>query len=49
VRGYDALTAREASSMIQSATLAKVESILEYERANKGRATVVRAAEARLS
>jgi len=49
VRGYDALTAREASAMLQSATLAKVESILEYERANKGRATVVRAAEARLS
>ncbi|MCB9659833.1 MAG: hypothetical protein R3B40_13730 [Polyangiales bacterium] len=49
VRGYDALTAREATGVIQSATLAKVESILEYERANKGRATVVRAAEARLS
>lgn len=49
VRGYEALTAREATSVIQSATLAKVESILEYERANKGRATVVRAAEARLT
>ncbi|MCA9532018.1 MAG: hypothetical protein KC593_00005 [Myxococcales bacterium] len=49
VRGYDALTAREATAVIQSATAAKVESILEYERANKGRATVVRAAEARLA
>ena len=49
VRGYDGLTAREAATMIQGATLAKVESILEYERANKGRATVVRAAEARLA
>ena len=49
VRGYDALTAREAASMLQTATPAKVESILEYERANKGRTTVVRAAEARLS
>ena len=49
VRGYDALTAREAANMIQGATLAKVESILEYERANKARATVVRAAEARLA
>jgi len=48
VRGYDALTAREAANMIQGATLAKVESILEYERANKARATVVRAAESRL-
>lgn len=49
VRGYDALTAREAASVVQGATLAKVESILEYERANKARATVVRAAEARLA
>lgn len=49
VRGYDGLTAREAAAVVQSATLAKVESILEYERANKARATVVRAAEARLA
>ena len=49
IKGYDAMTAKELAQKLSSLTLAKVEAVAEYERANKNRTTVLRAAQSRLN
>ena len=49
IRNYDQLTARDVVSRIQRLSGPKATAVLEYERARKKRATVIRAAEQRLS
>jgi len=49
LRGYDELTAKQVVARIAKLPHASLESLIAYEQANKGRATVLKAAKARLS
>jgi len=49
LRNYDQLTAKDVVNRVQRLSGPKATAVLEYERARKRRATVIRAAEQRLS
>lgn len=49
LRNYDQLTARDLATRVQKLTAPQVTAVLDYERARKKRATVIRAAEQRLA
>jgi hypothetical protein len=49
IRDYDQLTARDLAARVQKLPSPQVAAVLDYERARKKRATVIRAAEQRLA
>jgi hypothetical protein len=49
LRNYDRLTAKDVATRVQKLTAPQATAVLDYERARKKRATVIRAAEHRLA
>ena len=49
LRNYDRLTAKDVATRVQKLTAPQATAVLDYERARKKRATVIRAAEQRLA
>jgi len=49
LRNYDQLTAKDLATRVQKLTAPQATAVLDYERARKKRATVIRAAEQRLA